>query len=151
MKKLLAWSALFAGFTAGAQQDLPVFAKGLEKNYGKDWLVFPVAIKAQVHKSKDGHDITLFNGLVKRTFRMQPNVACIDYTNMSNKQQLLRAVKPEATITLDGTDYNIGGLYGQTENAYLIPSWLNTFSAHENDFHFVSFAITDIQPFLQWK
>jgi hypothetical protein len=70
---------------------------------------------------------------------------------MSNNQQLLRAVKPEATITLDGTDYNVGGLYGQTENAYLIPSWLNTFSAHENDFHFVSYAITDIQPFLQWS
>ena len=38
---------------------------------------------------------------------------------MSNDQQLLRAIKPEAEITIDSNSYNIGGLYGQIENEYI--------------------------------
>jgi len=146
---LLCFALLFS-LCAYTQLDLPVFNRSIEK-YKEDWLIFPCTIKAGVYKSEDKKDIILFNGLVKRTFRIQPNVACIDYINLSNGQQLLRAVKPEATIEIDGTDYNVGGLYGQTENAYLLPSWLNNFSAHENDFHFTSYAVSDIQPFIHWK
>ncbi len=151
MKTMLLCFALLSCWSVYAQQDLPVFDNAIEKKYEKDWLVFPVTIKAQVYKSEDGKDIILFNGLVKRIFRIQPNVACIDYSNMSNDQQLLRAVKPEATITIDGNNYNVGGLYGQTENAYLLPSWLNNFSAHKNDFHLVSYTVSDVQPFIKWK
>jgi len=153
MKKLslLLCFALLCSLYVYAQQDLTVFNNASEKKFDKDWLIFPCTIKAGVYKSEDGKDIILFNGLVKRTFRIQPNVACIDFINFTNGQQLLRAVKPEALISIDGVEYNVGGLYGQTENAYLIPSWLNNFSAHENDFHFVSYAVSDIQPFIHSK
>lgn len=134
-----------------AQNNLPVYNRSAEKNYAPDWLVMPVTEKAIVYKSSDGKDIILYNGLVKRTFRLQPNLACIDYKNMSNGQQLLRAVKPEAEVTIDGVLYNVGGLYGQTENAYLLPEWLNNFTAHDSDFHFSSYDVHDLQPFLNWK
>lgn len=58
---------------------------------------------------------------MKRVFRITPNAACIDYTNMTNGQQLLRAIKPEAQIILDGKNYDIGGLKGQQEKAHLLP------------------------------
>ncbi|MGC4089379.1 MAG: hypothetical protein QM756_16120 [Polyangiaceae bacterium] len=70
---------------------------------------------------------------------------------MSNGQQLLRAVKPEASITIDGKIYNVGGLYGQTENAYLLPEWLDKFKANENDFHLLSYDVSELKPFLNRK
>src|ERR1700759_494227 len=129
-----------------AQNNLPVYNSTLEKNHNGDWLIIPVTDKAAVYKSADGKDIILYNGLVKRTFRMQPNVVCIDYKNMSNGQQLLRSIKPEAEITIDSINYSIGGLYGQTENAYLLPEWLDNFIAHDSDFHFTSYEVNNLKP-----
>ena len=59
-----------------------------QKNYDrlieKDWLVHPVTQKAEI--IKDGKDLILYNGLVKRAFRISPNVACYDYKNLSTGQ-----------------------------------------------------------------
>lgn len=142
---------LFSFMHLHAQINLPVYDNANEKNYSSDWLVTPVTIKAGIYKSADAKNIILYNGLVKRVFCIQPNMACIDYENMSNGQQLLRAVKPEAEIIIDGINYNVGGLYGQTENAYLLPAWLNNFTAHDSDFHFTSFTVNNLQPYINWK
>lgn len=151
MRLLLTIAAFLLLEHIHAQNNLPVYNNAAEKNYTGDWLVKPVTTKAAVYKSSDGKDLILFNGLVKRTFRLQPNVTCIDYKNMSNGQQLLRAVKPEAEITINGIHYNIGGLYGQTENAYLLPEWLDEFTAHDSDFQFYSYEITNLQPYVKWQ
>ena len=122
-----------------------------EKLAKTDWLVQPFTTKADVFSSTDKKDLILYNGLVKRTFRIQPNVACTDYINLQNGQQLLRSVKPEARLVINGKPYNVGGLYGQKEQAYLLPAWVNELHAEKNDFQFISYAINPIQPFLQWK
>src|SRR5579871_3895272 len=93
----------------------PVLAQNIRNN---DWLVTPVKEKARIYTDINDQEIILDNGLVRRAFRLQPNMACIDYLNLSNGQQLLRAIKPEGSVVIDGEKYNIGGLYGQTENAY---------------------------------
>ena len=41
-----------------------------DRLYRSDWLVKPVKEKAEVYKSGDRKDIILYNGLVKRTFRL---------------------------------------------------------------------------------
>lgn len=119
--------------------------------YSTDWLVTPTSIKAEVYSSSDKQDIILYNGLVKRVFRISPNVACIDFKNLSTGQQLLRAVKPEASLVIDGKSYSVGGLYGQKENAYLMPDWVSSFTAYENDFQFETVDVKPITPFIQWK
>jgi hypothetical protein len=134
-----------------AQINLPVYDNANEKNYRGDWLVTPVSVKAGVYKSADAKNIILYNGLMKRVFCIQPNVACIDYENMSNGQQLLRAIKPEAELMIDGINYHVGGLYGQAENAYLLPAWLNNFTTHDSNFHFISFTVDGLQPYINWK
>ena len=126
-------------------------AKGVHGQIAGDWLIKPVKDKAQVLVDRDQKNITLYNGLIKRVFRIQPNVACIDYENLSNGQQLLRAIKPEASVTIDGRLYNIGGLYGQTENAYLQADSIDRYQAHEQDFYFSGFKITDLQTYIAWK
>lgn len=114
-----------------------------------DWLVTPISQKAEV--ITEGKNIILYNGLVKRVFRIEPNVACIDYKNLSNGQQLLRGVKPEARITVNDKEYSVGGLIGQKENAYLLPEWLDKMTVGPEDFLFVSHTVSDIKPFINFK
>lgn len=130
---------------------LPVWNESYAHAAVPDWLVKPIITKAQVLKTADNKDIILYNGLVKRVFRLQPNIACTGYTNLSNNQQLLRAVKPEAALFINGKNYEIGGLHGQKENAYLLPEWVDSFTAGKNDFLFQSYNVSAIQPFINWK
>ena len=151
MKKIICIALLFQVLTARAQQDFLLWQNEYNKLADADWLIKPTSQKAAIYKSADGKDIILFNGLLKRAFRISPNVVCTDFTNMSNGQQLLRAIKPEAKIIIDNKEYNVGGLHGQTENAYLLPAWLDNFKDNENDFHLVNISTGKIKPRLNWK
>src|SRR5580658_2089642 len=128
-----------------------VFGGENQTPYKNDWLVTADTARATIFISKDSMDITLYNGLLRRTFRIHPNVVCIDYSNMTNGQQLLRAIKPEAIITINHREYNIGGLNGESENAYLLPEWVDKFTAGANDFRFKEFEVTDIPVFVNWR
>jgi len=130
-----------------------LFGKGQAGNEKQtsDWLINSKPYVASVKKSENGKDIILSNGLLKRVFRIQPNVACISYQNLSSNQQLLRDVKPEAALIIDGKNFNIGGLYGQKEHAYLLPEWIDSFTTNENDFQFKSYSVSEIQPFINWR
>ena len=118
--------------------------------YRDDWLVHPLQQKADVYKIDD-KNIVLFNGLAKRVFRVSPNVVCTDFKNMTTGQQLIRAVMPEAVIVINGKTYNIGGLYGQKEKAYLLPASIDSFSNNPNDFQFISYTTGEIKPFVNWN
>jgi len=143
----------FAGyFNSFAQQNqLPIWNIHTDSYAVEDWLVKPVSIRAGVYQSQDKKNLILYNGLVKRAFRITPNVACIDYTNMTNGQQLLRAIKPEAQLTINGITYDVGGLRGQQEKAYLIPQWIDQFTAGKTDFIYHHYTIKELMPFVNWK
>lgn len=114
-----------------------------------DWLVTPTQQKAEVITYDN--KVLIYNGLIKRVFQISPNVACIDYKNLTSGQQLLRAIKPEAKIIIDNKTYNVGGLNGQKENAYLLPEWLDKLEVGKEDFVYESHDIADIKPFINWK
>ena len=154
MRSLSLFIIINAFTTVGFSQTMSTlteWSKSLEGSPKSDWLVNPPDINANVYRSSDNKDIILFNGLVKRTFRVAPNLACIGYLNTTSGQQLLRAVKPEARVKINGVEYSVGGLLGQTEQAYLIPSWVDEYKAGPNDFKFVGFTVQPIEPFLKWK
>jgi hypothetical protein len=132
---------------------IALFCKGQtsKEKQAKDWLINNRGYIASITKSENGKDLILSNGLLKRVFRIQPNVACVSYENLSTGQQLLRNVKPEAVVTIDGKKINIGGLYGQKEHAYLLPEWIDTFTANESDFQFKSYSVAEIQPYIKRK
>src|SRR5688500_10914588 len=123
--------------TATSQtSDLPVYHAAREKLMLADWMVKPVSVKADVYKSPDLNDVIIYTGVAKRSFRLAPNLACIEYKNMINGQQLNRSIRPEAIVKINGNDYAVGGLYGQKEHAYLKTEWLDDFSKRGNDFQF---------------
>lgn len=117
----------------------------------KDWLIDNSGFKATIEQVKNGKELVLTNGLVKRIFRLQPNAACTAFENLSNGQQLLRAVKPEAVLVIDGKKFNVGGLYGQKEQAYLLPEWVDTFTSNEYDFQLKSHSVSEVKPYINWK
>src|SRR5882724_8840631 len=91
--------------SAQPAEQLPVWDIAKDQPYAGDWLVQAVKNKAGVYRSADSKELILWNGLVKRSFSLQPDAVCFDYRNMTNGQQLLRSVKPEAAITLNGIEY----------------------------------------------
>ncbi|MCH5719064.1 hypothetical protein [Niabella hibiscisoli] len=67
---------------------------------------------------------------------------------MSTGQQLLRSVKPEAILTINGRTHRVGGLYGQKENAYLLPAWVNDFTKDNSDFQLLRYEVKALPPYL---
>jgi hypothetical protein len=130
---------------------LVIFLFGIRCAYAQDWLLQPPATKAAVQQSADGKELVLSNGLLQRSFRLFPNLACTEFMNVSTGQQLLRAVGPEAMVSINGNNYAVGGLYGQKEKAYLLPEWIKDFTASENDFQFQSYTVKELPVFLNWN
>ena len=116
-----------------------------------DWLINPPTAKANVYSNEKEGSIVLYNGLVRRSFKLSPNFACYDFQNMTSSQQLLRAIRPEAKLIIDGKEYNVGGAIGQQEKAYLQQEWMKGFKAGEADFIFAGYTVSDIKPYINWK
>lgn len=138
MKPLLLSAALYSTL-AVAQTKPPA----------RDWLIDPKGYTATV--TEKGKEIVLSNGLLSRSFRTAPNVICTDFRNLTSGEQLLRSVKPEARLTIDGHDYQIGGASGQQQQAYLLPVWLDSLQSGKTDFIYTGHQLTEIKPVLNWK
>ena len=114
-----------------------------------DWLIQPTAKKAAIFF--ENKQLTLDNGLVRRVFLLDPNASCIRYTNLTNGQELLRSIEPEARLVLNGQSYNVGGLSGQKEKAYLKLNVEKFLQKKDSDFVFTNYSISEIKPFINWK
>ncbi len=98
-----------------------------------DWLVHPPAQRAAIERR--GDEIAASNGLIRRVWRIQPDAATVAFDNLMTGESLLRGVKPEAEVALDGVRYAIGGLKGQVEYAYLRREWIAGLRADPDAFH----------------
>ena len=153
MRFLLVIPSLIISLSGYSQNDilhLPVAVNKINKQNQNDWLIKKDTFKSKIYKSGDSKNIILDNGLLRRSFRLQPNLACIDFTNLTSGEQMLRAISPEARVTIDGKKYEVGGLHGQLQKAYLKSVSLDTLKSGNNDFHFQSFTISSIHPYVTW-
>jgi hypothetical protein len=139
-----------AGSFAAGYLGSPVHA-GVPASGKPDWLIDPTPYAAHVLRSANSKEITLTNGLIRRAFRLAPNAATVALDNLMTGASLLRGVKPEASVTLDGERIDVGGLTGQLNYAYLLPKWLDAMKAGENAFRFTGYETGSIVPRLAWK
>lgn len=116
-----------------------------------DWLVTPVTKPATVRMSDDGKELVLSNGLVARRFRLRPNAATVAFDNLMTGESMLRGVKPEARVTIDGRSFDVGGLKGQPNYAYLLDEWKDDLTADPNAFVFVGYEVAETHPRFAWK
>lgn len=101
-----------------------------------DWLIDPSSYLAKVVHSADGRQVTIENGLVRRVFQLTPNAATVAIDNLMTGESELRAVRPEAQVTIDDFEIEVGGLQGQPAQNYLLPEWLENMSANPRAFLF---------------
>ncbi len=118
---------------------------------GADWLVHRPDAPARVTSGAGRNELTLGHALVRRTFRLGPNAATIALDNLTTGASLIRAVRPEARVQLDGVWFDVGGLTGQPNQAYLTESWLDGLQADSAAFRFAGFHEGPIRPHLSWK
>ncbi|MCH8295417.1 alpha-galactosidase [Candidatus Poribacteria bacterium] len=113
-----------------------------------DWLVTPFEQPASVDVS--GNQLILSNGLIQRTFVTSPNFATVDYANQTTNTSILRGVKPEAIITINGQQFEVGGLKGQPDYAYLDPDWIADLTLDDNAFQFREYRVGKIEAHYPW-
>ena len=116
-----------------------------------DWLVTPVTQPVAVEENAGEGTLVLGNGLVRRVFRTAPNAATVGYDNLITGAPVIRAVKPEARLQIDGVWYDVGGLTGQPDHAYLTPAWLDAMTADPDAFQFTGHTTGPITAHLDWK
>ena len=119
--------------------------------FAQDWLIAPVTQKSEVKVLKNSKLIEISNGLIARQIQISPNAATVSFKNLTTNEQFVRSVRPEARVVLNGQTYNVGGLYGQKEHAYLLEEWTNQFTANPTDFQFVRHTVAPIKPHFDWK
>jgi len=116
-----------------------------------DWLINPAPFHAVIETNAANGDIKLENGLVKRTFRLSPDAATVAFDNVMTGESLLRSVRPEAEVEVDGKKFAVGGLVGQPIQNYLTPGWLNQMGANPAAFHFTSMEVGPTRPRFAWQ
>ena len=114
-----------------------------------DWLVQPFHQPATVQE-KD-NQIILGNGLIQRRFVTSPNFATFDYFNQITDSSLLRGIKPEAVLTIDGQELEVGGLKGQPDYAYLDNEWIANLTSDPNAFQFREYQIGKPEAPYPWE
>jgi hypothetical protein len=111
-----------------------------------DWLLDASFARAVVQPGESDHELVLDNGLLRRTFRLAPNAATIGVDNRMTGASVLRAVEPEALVTIDGKELEVGGLRGQTDRAYLLPEWVERLTNNPRRFSSSASASGHLRP-----
>lgn len=143
--------AMCLALNTGANTDITELKKYEKIGSDKDWLIDGSPYKSGVYRSADNQDIILSNGLIARRFRITPNCATVGFDNLMTGQAILRSVMPEAKVTLDTVDYDVGGLVGQPNQAFLLPEWLDALKNDPNALTFSGFTVGEPKEHMVWK
>ena len=92
----------------------------------RDWLIDSSDFPARIERHPALSHITLSNGLISRTWQLHNSAITTSLRNHMNGQELLRALSPEISLSVDGKPYQIGGPFEQPNKAYIAPSWLES-------------------------
>ena len=138
-----------SGLYAQNMRDLQVYDESAFSN--EDWLIDNINFKADVWKSEDEKSIIMSNGIISRTLIITPNAATTSLKVISKQEEHIRAIKPEAVLSINGFTVNVGGLTGQPNLAFLYPDWLNDLKADPLSFKFTSFKTGTPEKRFDWK
>lgn len=116
----------------------------------EDWLLERGGYAARIELN-DSKDVVMTNGLIERSFRLVPNAATVDFANLMTGESILRGIKPEAVLKINGQTFNVGGLIGQVEYAYLLPEWLDSMKAESRAFQFIEYKIGKTAARFVWR
>lgn len=136
---------------ANTLAQLSVLDRSITTPPPSDYLIDPSFAIAKAYRDEKSRSLILDNGLVRRTFRIAPNGACVAFDNLMTGQAILRSVRPEALVTIDGQEYEIGGLSDPPNHAYLTEEWLKELQSKPDAFQLSNIVIGKPVERLAWK
>jgi hypothetical protein len=113
-----------------------------------DWLLDAAPFAARAERG-DG-ELVLDNGIVRATFRTAPDLALVSLRQLRSGAELLRSVRPIATVRVDGVDVGLGGLLGQPNHAFLLAEWLPQLTLDPAACHLTDVQLGPIGERLAW-
>ena len=148
---LCIYNTIFTQPLNNGVQSLPEIDGEYKNGLEHDWLLQTHKLKSGVFKNEKANEIILSNGLISRSFRLSPNAATTSLKVLSKQEELVRAIKPEAVITVNGFTIDVGGLRGQPNLAFLYPDWTDKLVANPLSFQYTGFKVGQIMPRMEWK
>lgn len=128
----------------GALADPPALVRPAQP----DWLLDSAFAKAHVVQTDDA--VTLENGLVRRVIRRKPGVT-VAFDNLMTGASLLRAVEPEAVVSLGGVEFRVGGALGQENRAFLTTEAIAKLRPDPQAFRLEAIEVDTPSAPLAWK
>lgn len=126
--------SLLALITFGSSESIP------------DWLTTDSGIATRLEKTEQG-TLHLSNGIIHREFLLYPDFATIEFYSHERQSSLIRAMTPEAQITLDNRQYNISGILTGIPRGYLNKTALfQDMRANPDAFHFYGYKTSQPEP-----
>ncbi|MGY8750245.1 MAG: hypothetical protein ACKVHR_19565 [Pirellulales bacterium] len=118
-----------------------------------DWLIDNINFEAEFKKSPTNPQrYELTNGLAKRSFLIRDDVgATIGLENLDKGESIVRAVKPEALVVINGISHQVGGLTEQPDHAFLKDEWLVDMSPAAGALRLVGWELSVPDERLKWK
>ena len=93
----------------------------------------------------------LSNGLITREFLLSPNFGTVGFRSESTGRSILRTIATEANITLDGIQYNIGGLSTTSSTHVYLNRSSMVITADPNAFQYTRYSQSEpLAPF-HWE
>lgn len=132
---------------------LPLLAIAPQVGIDRDhWLLgsTPHEATARIEERQDGTRLHLENGLVRRSFVLAPNAACYAFDNLMTGASMIRAVRPEATLVVNGSSIDVGGLTGQPNHAFLTEAWLGQMTHDPSSMAFTGYELGEPVERLAW-
>ena len=115
-----------------------------------DWLINGSSFTSAITE-KNGF-VTLSNGLVSRTISLSPDGATTGFENIMTGNELIRAIKPEAVVAINGKEFRIGGLTGQPVKNYLREEWIPGLKTDSlSKFMLSGYTTGEITKRFEWK
>lgn len=114
-----------------------------------DWLIEIPQEKAEVTIQEDR--VVMQNAFIARTILTAPHAATIEFKHLQSGESFIRAIRPEAMVTIDGTVYPIGGMRGQPIENFFLDSWISEMEPYPNAFQFKKVEVKPIEPRFEWK
>lgn len=118
-------------------------ADGAREN---DWMLHGGRYKAYVKQS--GGRLIMGNGLVERQFK---DGTTVGMNNLMTGEGMLRSVRAEAELEIDGVRIPVGGLLGQPAHNYLLPEWIADMTSDPMAFSFAGYETSPIKKRFDWK
>jgi len=148
--KRLNWFLIVLGVTSFQLTNAPA-APPSGYQLDDDWLINSAPFQATVDIRGHENRIVLANGLIQRVIYRGNWSGTLEYNNLMNDAPMLRAVRPEAVLEINGETQLIGGIKSQPNHAYLLPEWTETFEPADASWSLESAEVVPTVERFPWK